>query len=249
MVKPALGSCPFGDDGQSRYRAAAGSRLPLSARGMPRDIGIDDGAEWARVHVEGSSAGWHTEGFRKGRTSGVSWSTWSRRPLDLLPDRSCATVAAWLRRQPQIAVIAHDRSTETGGRPPVMRRWPYRSRPVASYPQHAPGAGALALPYPLKPATFAYPCCGRCGNDHRPARRASRGQTPLGSTKGSIAGSSTLQLQLHRSRPNARLMASSHLVLLKQELFDLRPLATRLRDAQKFPYLIVISVHLVLTMG
>lgn len=69
--------------------------LPLPAIGTPRVIGIDD---WA---------------FRKGRTYGTLLVDLERRrPLDLLPDRSGATVAAWLRRRPQIAVIARDRSTE-----------------------------------------------------------------------------------------------------------------------------------------
>ena len=69
--------------------------LPLPASGSPHVIGIDD---WA---------------FRKGCTYGTLLVDLERRrPLDLLPDRSGATVAAWLRRQPQIAVIARDRSTE-----------------------------------------------------------------------------------------------------------------------------------------
>ena len=35
-----------------------------------------------------------------------------RRPLNLLPDRSAATLAAWLRREPRIRLVARDRSTE-----------------------------------------------------------------------------------------------------------------------------------------
>jgi transposase len=35
-----------------------------------------------------------------------------RRVLDLLPDRTAETLADWLRRQPQVAVVARDRSTE-----------------------------------------------------------------------------------------------------------------------------------------
>lgn len=35
-----------------------------------------------------------------------------RRPIDLLPDRSAETWAAWLRREPQIQLVARDRSTE-----------------------------------------------------------------------------------------------------------------------------------------
>ena len=35
-----------------------------------------------------------------------------RRVVDLLPDRTAETLADWLRGQPQIAVVARDRSTE-----------------------------------------------------------------------------------------------------------------------------------------
>jgi transposase len=62
---------------------------------VPRVIGIDD---WA---------------IKKGRTYGtILVDLEKRRVIDLLPDRSGATVAAWLRRQPGIGIIARDRSTE-----------------------------------------------------------------------------------------------------------------------------------------
>lgn len=47
-----------------------------------------------------------------------SWLTWRRRdaetqrPLDVLADRSAATVAEWLRQHPSIQVVSRDRSTE-----------------------------------------------------------------------------------------------------------------------------------------
>ena len=68
---------------------------PVPRVGGPHAIGIDD---WA---------------WRKGR----SWGTLvvdleRRRPLDLLPDRSGPTLAAWLRRHPRVAIVARDRSTE-----------------------------------------------------------------------------------------------------------------------------------------
>jgi transposase len=69
--------------------------LPFPAPDAPRVVGIDD---WA---------------IRKGRTYGTLLVDLEhRRPLDLLPDRSGASVAAWLRRRPQIRVVARDRSTE-----------------------------------------------------------------------------------------------------------------------------------------
>ena len=70
-------------------------RLPLPAQGRPSLVGVDD---WA---------------LRKGRTYGtILVDLERRRPLDLLPDRSASTFASWLRREPQIRLVARDRSTE-----------------------------------------------------------------------------------------------------------------------------------------
>src|SRR4051795_5883987 len=69
--------------------------LPLPEPEPPRAVGVDD---WA---------------LRKGRTYGtIVVDLDRRRVLDLLPDRTAETLADWLRGQPQIAVIARDRSTE-----------------------------------------------------------------------------------------------------------------------------------------
>jgi hypothetical protein len=70
-------------------------RLPLPEPEPPRVVGVDD---WA---------------LRKGHTYGtIVVDLDRRRVLDLLPDRTAETLADWLRRQPQIAVVARDRSTE-----------------------------------------------------------------------------------------------------------------------------------------
>ncbi|ACL57938.1 transposase IS204/IS1001/IS1096/IS1165 family protein [Methylobacterium nodulans ORS 2060] len=89
-------------------------RLPLPRANAPRAVGIDD---WA---------------IRKGRSYGTLLVDLERRcPIDLLPDRSGATVAAWLRRHPSIQIVARDRSTEyaraaTAGAPAALQvadRW------------------------------------------------------------------------------------------------------------------------------
>ena len=70
-------------------------RMPLPRMDEPRVVGIDD---WA---------------IRKGRSYGtIIVDLERRRPLDLLPDRSGSSLAAWLRRHPRVAVVARDRSTE-----------------------------------------------------------------------------------------------------------------------------------------
>jgi transposase len=66
---------------------------PLPPMPAPRSVGLD---EWA---------------WKKGRNYGTICVDLERRqPIALLPDRSPDTVAAWLRAQPTIKVIARDRS-------------------------------------------------------------------------------------------------------------------------------------------
>ena len=69
--------------------------VPLPIVDRPHVVGVDD---WA---------------LRKGRTYGTIVVVLERRrPIDLLPDRSAETWAARLRREPQIQLMARDRSTE-----------------------------------------------------------------------------------------------------------------------------------------
>jgi len=69
--------------------------LPMSTLEAPRRIGVDD---WA---------------LRKGCTYGtIVVDLDRRRVVDLLPDRSAATLADWLRQRPGIVTVARDRSTE-----------------------------------------------------------------------------------------------------------------------------------------
>ena len=70
-------------------------RLPLPINAAPRVLGVDD---WA---------------MRKGRTYGtILVDLERRRVVDLLPDRSSARLADWLRQYRGIQVVARDRSTE-----------------------------------------------------------------------------------------------------------------------------------------
>ena len=89
-------------------------RYPVPKVETPRVLGIDD---WA---------------WRKGRAWGtILIDLERRRPVDLLPDRSSAAVAAWLRAHPGVEVVARDRSTEyaraiTEGAPAALQvadRW------------------------------------------------------------------------------------------------------------------------------
>lgn len=70
-------------------------RMPLPEVDAPRVVAVDD---WA---------------IRKGRTYGtVVVDLERRRVADLLPNRTSATAAEWLRQRPGVEVVARDRSTE-----------------------------------------------------------------------------------------------------------------------------------------
>lgn len=70
-------------------------RAPLPVRRTPRVLGVDD---WA---------------LKRGRTYGtILVDLEARHVVDLLPDRTAPTLAAWLRPRRPVAVIARDRSTE-----------------------------------------------------------------------------------------------------------------------------------------
>ena len=66
--------------------------LPVPATGSVRAVGIDEWA-WKKRHTYGTLI--------------VDLDT--HRPLDLLPDRSADSVAAWLRQHPTIEIVSRDR--------------------------------------------------------------------------------------------------------------------------------------------
>jgi len=67
---------------------------PLPAIGTPRSVGVDDFA------------------LRKGRTyAGVIVDIDAHRPLDILPDCTAATIAAWFAAHPSITLVSRDRGT------------------------------------------------------------------------------------------------------------------------------------------
>jgi len=54
-----------------------------------------------------------TEGKRKGRSYGtIVVDLEQHRVVDLLPDRTAATLTGWLQQRPGVEVVARDRSTE-----------------------------------------------------------------------------------------------------------------------------------------
>src|SRR2546428_2369233 len=130
-----------------------GRRLPAPEAPPPRAIGLDD---WAK---------------RKGHTSGTIVVDLDRHcPVDLLEDRTAATVAAWLQAPPAGTVVARDRaeayaSGVTQGAPDAVQvadRWhlvkhlreaveaALREQPTL--PWHPPSIPAERSPTPALPS-------------------------------------------------------------------------------------------------
>ena len=68
---------------------------PLPEKPAAQVIGVDD---WA---------------FRRGHTYGTIVCDLERRcPLDLLPDRTSETLAAWLKDHPEVTIISRGRASD-----------------------------------------------------------------------------------------------------------------------------------------
>src|SRR3954454_8304075 len=126
--------------------------LPLPEPEPPRVVVVDD---WA---------------LRKGRTYGsIVVDLERRRVLDLLLDRTAETLANWLRRQPQITVVARDRSTEYArgilmGAPAAMQvadRWHVLVNRQLRLERGLAGAHARLQRWPPGPGTPADVQTGR----------------------------------------------------------------------------------------
>ena len=127
-------------------------KLPLPEPEPPRVVVVDD---WA---------------LRKGRTYGsIVVDLERRRVLDLLPDRTAETLADWLRRRPQITVVARDRSTEYArgilmGAPAAMQdadRWHVLVNMRQVLERWLAGAHARLRRLPPSPGTSADVQTGR----------------------------------------------------------------------------------------
>ncbi len=89
-VAPKLGMCVSGPTLLRRMRAVC-----IPSPQSVRVLGIDD---WA---------------WKKGQTYGtILVNLETRRPIELLPDRSTETAEAWLRAHPEVEIVSRDRGGE-----------------------------------------------------------------------------------------------------------------------------------------
>jgi transposase len=99
----------FAVGGEGGSRLLGRMQMPTSARTLLRLLRTEPEPPGCAVRVLGIDD-W---AMRKGHTYGTILVDLERhRPVDLLADRSAATLATWLQRHPEAEIISRDRSTE-----------------------------------------------------------------------------------------------------------------------------------------
>jgi transposase len=94
---------------EAAQRLACRLHLPTSVTTLRRQLS----RQQPPVLAEPTKIGMDDFAFRKGKTYGTMIvDLESHQVVDLLEDRTCATVEGWLRRHPQLGVISRDRASD-----------------------------------------------------------------------------------------------------------------------------------------
>jgi transposase len=106
-LRARLTEIGFALGGTAGARQARAAGLAVSARTLLRLVCAAPLPSCGRVHVVGID----DFALRKGRTYGtIIVDEEAHRVIDLLPDRTAATTAAWLQDHPEIEIISRDRA-------------------------------------------------------------------------------------------------------------------------------------------